>query len=167
MSKYGVISGPYFPIFRLNTGKYGPEITPYWDTFHVVHVFNGIESTACLSLVDICFSEIAFVAREKNIKVSLIGFDLHSRFTLSRGKLLLPCNVIFIFLQLQNFTWKLANKYIVKVNNESTRKMCEICSKLTIKIPQRRQWRRSVVVVVNFEHISHPFLVFLLLTLNK
>ena len=104
-----------------------------------MHVFNGIESTACLSLVDICFSEIAFVAREKNIKVSLIGFDLHSRFTLSGGKLLLPCNVIFIFLQLQNVTWKLANKYIVKVNNESTRKMCEICSKLTIKISQRRQ----------------------------
>ena len=27
MSKYGVISGPYFPVFRLNTEKYGPEIT--------------------------------------------------------------------------------------------------------------------------------------------
>ena len=36
MSKYGVISGPYFPVFGLNTGKYGPEITPYLDTFHVV-----------------------------------------------------------------------------------------------------------------------------------
>ena len=100
MSKYEDIFGPYFPVSSPNTGKYGPEITPYLDTFHVVHVFNGIESTACLSLVDICFSEIAFVAREKNIKVSLIGFDLHSRFTLSGGKLLLPCNVIFIFLQL-------------------------------------------------------------------
>ena len=31
MSKYGVISGPYFPIFGLNTEKYGPEITPYLD----------------------------------------------------------------------------------------------------------------------------------------
>ena len=27
--KYGVISGPYFPVF-------GPEITPYLDTFHAV-----------------------------------------------------------------------------------------------------------------------------------
>ena len=26
MSKYGVISGPYFPVFRLNTGKHGLEI---------------------------------------------------------------------------------------------------------------------------------------------
>ena len=34
VSKCGVISGPYFPVFGLNTGKYGPEITPYFDTFH-------------------------------------------------------------------------------------------------------------------------------------
>ena len=27
--KYGVISGPYFPVFR-------PKITPYLDTFHAV-----------------------------------------------------------------------------------------------------------------------------------
>ena len=36
VSKYGVISGPYFPVFGLNTGKYGPEITPCLDTFHKV-----------------------------------------------------------------------------------------------------------------------------------
>ena len=36
MSKYGVISGPYFPVFSSNTGKYGPEITAYLDTFHAV-----------------------------------------------------------------------------------------------------------------------------------
>ena len=30
------MSGPYFPVFRLNTEKYGPEITPYLDTVHVV-----------------------------------------------------------------------------------------------------------------------------------
>ena len=31
--------------------------------------------------------------------------------------------------------------------------------------PERRQWRRSTVFIVNFENISHVFLVFLLLTL--
>ena len=46
VSKYGVISGPYFPVFGQNmeiygvfspnTGKHGPEITPYLDTFHAV-----------------------------------------------------------------------------------------------------------------------------------
>ena len=38
MSKYGVISGPYFPIFGLNTQKYGADIIPYLDTFHTVMV---------------------------------------------------------------------------------------------------------------------------------
>ena len=36
MSKCVVISGSYFPVFSPNTGKYGPEITPYLDTFHEV-----------------------------------------------------------------------------------------------------------------------------------
>ena len=31
MSKCGVISGPYFPVFGLNAGKYGPEIPSYLD----------------------------------------------------------------------------------------------------------------------------------------
>ena len=39
--------------------------------------------------------------------------------------------------------------------------------KLTIKTPERRQRRPSGVFIVNFEHILHVFLKFLLLTLNK
>ena len=51
VSKYGVISRSYFPVLGLNTeihknlsvfspntGKYGPEITPYLDTFHAVGI---------------------------------------------------------------------------------------------------------------------------------
>ena len=59
-----------------------------------------------------------------------------------------------------------AGIYMLKVNNRNTGTRCEICSKLTIKIPERRHWRRSGVFIVNFEHISHLALVFLLLTLN-
>ena len=44
MSKYGVISGPYFAkylsVLSPNVGKYVPEITPYLDTFHVVSPIN-------------------------------------------------------------------------------------------------------------------------------
>ena len=29
----------------------------------------------------------------------------------------------------------------------------EICSKLTIKTPERRQWRRFGVFIVNFEYV--------------
>ena len=36
-SIYGVFSGPYFPAFGPNTEKYGPEKTPYLDTFHTVN----------------------------------------------------------------------------------------------------------------------------------
>ena len=54
------------------------------------------------------------------------------------------------------------NIYLFKINNKNIRKRCEICWKLTW-----RQWRRSGVFIVNFEHISHLFLVSLFLTLNK
>ena len=52
-------------------------------------------------------------------------------------------------------------------NNSNNRKRCKICSKLTIKTPERLHWRRSGVFIVNFEHISHLILVFLLLNLNR
>ena len=52
---------------------------------------------------------------------------------------------------------KPANIYLFKVDNRNTRKRCEICSKLTIKIPE---WLTlnifhtcSTVSVVNFEHV--------------
>ena len=60
-----------------------------------------------------------------------------------------------------------ANIYLFKVNNRNTRKRCEICSKLTTKTLEWRQWRRSGVFMVNFEHFSYIFLVFLLPDLEK
>ena len=57
-----------------------------------------------------------------------------------------------------------AGNYKFKVNNRNTRTRREICSKLTIKIPEQR---RSGIFIVNFEHISYLVLVFLLLTLSK
>ena len=57
--------------------------------------------------------------------------------------------------------------YMFKVKNRNARTRCEISSKLTIKTPERPQWHRSGVVIVNFEHISHPFLPFLILTLSR
>ena len=55
---------------------------------------------------------------------------------------------------------------LLKVNNRNTRTRCEICSKLTIKMPERFHCRRSDIFIVNFEHITHLVLVFLLLPLN-
>ena len=36
VSKYGVFSGPYFPVFSLNSGKYGPGKTPYLDSVTIL-----------------------------------------------------------------------------------------------------------------------------------
>ena len=68
------------------------------------------------------------------------------------------------FLSAYYFSAKIC---LLKVNNRNTRKSCEICSKLTMKTPECRHWSRSGVFIVNSEHISYFFLVFLLLTLNK
>ena len=52
-----------------------------------------------------------------------------------------------------------AGIYLLKFNNRNTKTRCEICSKLTIKT--------QGAFIVNFEHLSHLNLVFLLLTLES
>ena len=70
------------------------------------------------------------------------------------------------FLKNLRTSWKLncfarnqyrAKIYLFKINNRNIRKRWEICSKLIIKTPEWRQWRRSDIFTVNFEHISHLF----------
>ena len=53
------------------------------------------------------------------------------------------------------------------INNRDTTARCEICSKLTIKTPERPYWRHFVVFIVNFERIAHLVLVFLLLRVTS
>ena len=69
--------------------------------------------------------------------------------------------------KLSRTLWSIPLGIYFKVNNRNTKTMCKICSKLTIKTPERCQWRRSGLFIVNFEQISHLFLLFPLLTLNK
>ena len=75
--------------------------------------------------------------------------------------------VIYSNHHLRNYLKRIAlptGIYLLKAINRNTRTRCEIFSKLTIKTLERR--RRSGVFIVNFEHISHLVLVFLLLILN-
>ena len=60
-----------------------------------------------------------------------------------------------------------AGIYLFKVNSRNTRTRSEICSKLTIKTPEGPHWCRFGVFIVNFKHVSHLALVFLLLTLKS
>ena len=43
------------------------------------------------------------------------------------------------------------------MNNRNIRKSCKICSKLTIKIPERLHLCSSGKFIVNFEHVSQLF----------
>ena len=104
MSKYGVISGPYFPAFGLNTeryevskylsvfspnvGKYGPEITPYGETFHavlglviVIIVFGSDRTSSAATLLNylhIMYQSIfrSFSSDFSLIKSISLSFDL-------------------------------------------------------------------------------------------
>ena len=77
------------------------------------------------------------------------------------------CERLLLHYLIQYFTGYPANIYLLKVINRNNRKRCEICFRLTIKTLPQRQSRHSGVVIVNFEHISHLFLVLLLLPLTK
>ena len=55
------------------------------------------------------------------------------------------------FVNKNLLTGIVAGIYLFKVNNGNS----EICSKLTIKTPERRQWRLSGIFIINFEQISH------------
>ena len=58
------------------------------------------------------------------------------------------------------------NICLLKVNNSSARIICKISSKLTIKTTERLQWS-FWCFTVNYGHISHIFLLFLLLNLSS
>ena len=81
MSKYGVIFGPYFPVFGLNTGKYGPEITPYLDTFHAVinEDFPKVMKKLATQVIQQCFSPNA--ARGQWVESA---FKVMSKFVLAQ-----------------------------------------------------------------------------------
>ena len=53
------------------------------------------------------------------------------------------------------------NINLFNVNNRNFRKMCEICSKLTIQITERPKLCRSGVFIVKFEHILYLLNIFL------
>ena len=53
--------------------------------------------------------------------------------------------------------------YFFKINNENTRTISGICSRLITKTTKQCQRLSSGIFIVNFEQISHIVLMFLLL----
>ena len=56
--------------------------------------------------------------------------------------------------------------YLLKMNIKSTSTMYEICSKLTIKTPEWRQWH-STVFIITVEQVSLIILLFLFFIFKK
>ena len=65
-----------------------------------------------------------------------------------------------------NFNTSASGIYLFNANNGRTRGTCEFCPKLTIKSSKLRQWLCFGVFNINFEQISHIYLL-LPLSLNK
>ena len=53
-----------------------------------------------------------------------------------------------------------AGIYLFKMNNGNIRTMCEICSDFTKKTPERRQWRRSGVLLLTLNRFHILFWCF-------
>ena len=102
---------------------------------------------------------IGCAQREKNIgklKNFLWGTNWHEKGTDEVAK-----------SRILEFNFHPDGNYLFKVNNRNTRAKSEICSKLIIKTPIRRQWHCPVVLIVKFEQVSHLVLLLLFLTLSR
>ena len=84
------------------------------------------------------------------------------------GKTLLFSLFFYLSSHLSSFDWFVlwlynsiipGSIYLFKFNNRNSRTRYEICSKLTIKTPERRHWR--CCLYVNFKYIVLLLLVFL------
>ena len=88
----------------------------------------------------------------------LAKLDAHSKF-LSGRKII--SKYFLLSYVVSKILWSpLKDLHLFKDNDRITRKRCKICSKLTIKTPERRQWRHSTLRIFPF-YVS-PFLIFLL-----
>ena len=86
------------------------------------------------------------------------SFFINFHFTKNFVDLLIIAAVT-IFDVFKLIRWDQANTYLFKVN-ANTRKKYELCPKLTIEC-------RSIVFILNFEHVSHLFQMLLLFTKNR
>ena len=115
-------------------------------------------------------------AKTASCKKFVIALQLYQKETLAQ---LFSCNFCEIFQNTccseSSFTvafflfnsFNKANIYLLKVSKRNTWKKCEIYSKSTIKASKRRYWRCFAVHIVNFGHVSHVFLLFLLLKFEQ
>ena len=98
---------------------------------------------------------MTIVQTEKKELYFFVGHAFHkSTFIIASSSILLLISNFF----LSYFSQK--DVYLFKVNNENTRAMCQVCSKLAIKTPKHLQWSSSGVFIGNFKQIHTSFYFF-------
>ena len=68
-----------------------------------------------------------------------------------------PRILMFLFM-VNSENCNLSRHLLSERQQWNTRTICEICSKLTIKTPERCHWRFFGVLISNFEHVLDLFL---------
>ena len=116
----------------------------------VLQNFSLITETS----IEVCFDSLTGQNVWQQLIMSGHIKDFAEHYSISKGSWSVTseqCLYHFIKVMLKTFA---ACNYMFKVNNRSNGTRCEICSKLTIKTPERSH-------LAYFEHISHLALVFL------
>ena len=150
------------PEFELNCTK-SDALHKKWYS-HNKHIFP------CYGVIKNTFSiSICTVAMKNLIKFHNIFLNfakLHNtKFDLAFRTL----KILYECLETSGHPGNLFGIYLFKVKHRNTKK-CAKCFQSVqsfIKTPEQPQWRRSSVFIINFEHISFLFLLFLLLILSR
>ena len=137
----------------------GKNIFNQWNVSHSNSDFR-IKNAACCTKNDHCISRF-----QPSLYISKwVSLAFHNS-----GLLTMNWNLVWYFTFIRVLLKSSRPQLTFTCSNSTTEaleKRCEICSNLTIKTQERRH-HRSSVFIVNSEHISHLFVVSLLLTLNK
>ena len=76
-------------------------------------------------------------------------------------------NFVHVYGSIQSMCKDIIGIYLSKVSSRNTATIFEICSKVTIKTPERQHWRRSSEIIIDFNKILDIVLVFPPFTLNR
>ena len=133
-------------------------IFPFLKSFVDIYVINSrktVLETVQQSLITIKLEMVTNIFMVFSIFLELRCYYLNLKLLV----MVIEVNLFELFVR-QLGESNPSGNYMFKFINRNTRTRCEICSKLTIKIPDG-------IFIVNFEHISHLVLVFLLLTFSR
>ena len=70
-TKYGAFFMPYFPVYSPNTNKYGPEKTPYLDTFRAVYNSETWSTLVSLERKELWYSTQVYLGPSQTSVIEL------------------------------------------------------------------------------------------------